>query len=82
MIPPILLVGVLLGVGIGSWYGLRLAAVGCLAFSGLWGVGIGASNDVLTGFGAAGLAAANFTVGAIIGALTAWTVRRVTPLAS
>lgn len=82
MIPPLLLVGVLLGIGIGSRHGLRLAAVGCLAFSGLWGVGIGASNDALTGLGAAGLAAANVAVGVIVGALAAWPVRRATSLAS
>lgn len=82
MIPLLMLVGVLLGVGLGSRHGTRLAAIGCLAFSGLWGIGIGASNDVLTGLGALGLAAVNVAVGIGVGAFIAWAVRRANVLAS
>ncbi len=81
MIPPLLIVGFVLGLWVGQRFGATLAVVGCLALSALWGIGIGATNDdALIGVGAAGLAAANVVVGLIVGGVTQWAiVRAATP---
>lgn len=76
VIPPIVLAGLLAGMGLGSPGGRKLAIVGSVVVSALWGLGIGAANDLLTGLAAAGLAAANVAVGAAVGAVIGWVVRR------